>query len=282
MAGEGANDHCRREVRRFDHDRYLAALFAPAAAGADLLALYAFNLELARIPELVSEPLLGEVRLAWWREALAEARAGTPRRHPVALALARALERRDLSPAHFERLLEARGRDLDPQPPATLADLEAYAEGTSASLVWLALEALQAAAPPALAAGRHVGIAWALTGLARALPFHARQHRLFLPAELLQRAGVAPGEVLAGRSPPGLETVVGEVLDRAQAHLEAARAFAPEVPRRALPALLPAALAELYIARLRAAGANPFAPDLGLAAPRRLLRLARFRAGGRY
>jgi phytoene synthase len=286
MADEGASEHCRREVRRFDHDRYLAALFAPAAARADLLALYAFSLELARIPELVSEPLLGEVRLAWWREALAEALAGTPRRHPVALALARGLERHHLSAAHFERLLEARGRDLAPEPPATLADLEAYAEGTSASLVWLALEALEAASPPALAAGRHVGIAWALTGLVRALPFHARQGRLYLPTELLERAGVAPGEVLAGRAPPGLVSrlarVVGEVLERADAHLEAARALAPEAPRRALPALLPAALADLYIGRLRAAGANPFAPGLDLAAPRRLLRLARFRAGGRY
>ncbi len=87
MTGEAPDGYCRREVRRLDHDRYLAALFAPAEARAALLALYAFNLELARVPELVTEPLLGEVRLSWWREARAEARAGTPGRHPVALAL---------------------------------------------------------------------------------------------------------------------------------------------------------------------------------------------------
>ena len=282
MTGEAPDAYCRREVRRLDYDRYLAALFAPAEARPGLLALYAFNLELARVPELVTEPLLGEVRLTWWREALAEARAGTPHHHPVALALAAALARRSLSLEHLERLIETRRLDLDGEPPATLADLVAYAEGTAATLVWLALEALGAASAPALAAGRHVGVAWALAGLMRALPFHARRRRLYLPAALLDEVGVAPKAVLAGAFTPALGVAVGTVLDMAEAHLDEARAYAPEVSRRALPALLPAALADLYIARLRSGGANPFAPGLELSGPRRLLRLARFRAGGRY
>ncbi len=282
MSDDDAFAYCARQVKRHDRDRYLCALFAPPRPRRALHALYAFNLEVARVREAVSEPLLGEVRLQWWREALGEIYAGRPRRHQVVGALAAAVARHGLERAHFERLLEARAVDLDDAPPATLDELEDYAEGTSATLVWLGLEALGARGEAARAAGRHVGVAWALVGLVRALPFHAGQGRLYLPRELMEAAGVRPAEVLAARPPAGLGRVTGALLDAAVKHLAEARARRREVPREALPALLPAALADAYIARLRRAGNDPFAADLGLSAPRRQLRLARHAFLGRF
>ena len=58
-------------VRAADRDRYISALLAPADRRLDLMTLYAFDAELARIATTVSEPLLGEIRLQWWRDALA-------------------------------------------------------------------------------------------------------------------------------------------------------------------------------------------------------------------
>ena len=96
VAAESDAAYCLEQVRRFDRDRYLAALFARSGPRADLLALYAFNLELAKIRELVREPMMGLIRLQWWRDCIAEIYAGNVRRHQVAQPLAAAVARHGL------------------------------------------------------------------------------------------------------------------------------------------------------------------------------------------
>ena len=228
-------------VRRHDRERFLSALFAPEDRREALFALYAFNHEVAKTREVVTEPMLGRIRLEWWRETIDGIYAGTPRRHEVAEALAALVARHRLEKTHFEALIDAREQDLEPEPPATLAALEAYAEGTSGELVLLALETLGAGG--AEVAGRHVGIAYALSGLLRAAAFHARARRSYLPAEFGDR-----------------RLAVEAVAAAARRHLDAAHAAG--APRAALPALLPATLAARFLDRLAAAGHDPFAPSL--------------------
>src|SRR4051812_33354988 len=134
--------YCLEQVRRFDRDRYLCALFAPEADRPHLLALYAFNAEIARVREIVSEPVIGQMRLQWWRDALVEFRDGNVRAHPVAQALAAALRARPVRGELLERMLVAREFDLADVPPDSLAALEQYAEGTSSSLLLAALDML--------------------------------------------------------------------------------------------------------------------------------------------
>ncbi len=80
-------EHCAALVREADRDRYLATLFAPAAQRNALFALYAFNVEITRVRDLAREPMPGEIRLQWWREALTGEREGEAAAHPVAAAL---------------------------------------------------------------------------------------------------------------------------------------------------------------------------------------------------
>lgn len=155
--------YCASQVRRLDHDRFLCALLAPAKARQALFALYAFNLEVASIREMVSDPLLGRIRLQWWREAVDGIYSARPARHPVVEPLGEAVRRFDLSRDHFERLLEARAFDLDDDAPADLDTLVGYAEDTSSSLSLLSLEALEVADGASRRAARHVGIAWGPT-----------------------------------------------------------------------------------------------------------------------
>jgi len=130
-------------VRRHDHDRFQTGLFAPARKRNALFALYAFNYEIARVRETVTEPMLGQIRLQWWREVVETAYAGTaPRQHVVAIALTEAIREFALTRSELDRLIDSRERDLDPAPPPTLAALEDYAEGSSAPLAILALEVL--------------------------------------------------------------------------------------------------------------------------------------------
>src|SRR3954469_1186159 len=153
-------------VRRHDRDRYQTALFAPSDRREALFALYAFNYEVARVRETVTTPMLGQIRLQWWREVIAAAYAGAPaRRHEVVTPLVTAITAFGLTRSHLDRIIDARERDLYDTPPADIAALIDYAEGTSSALIYLALEALGAADPVAVEAAREVGIAYALAGL---------------------------------------------------------------------------------------------------------------------
>jgi phytoene synthase len=278
--------YCARQVRRHDPERYLACLFAPAARREALFALYGFNLEVARTAEVVSEALLGRIRLQWWRDSLEGIYAGQTRAHQVVEPLAAAIRDHGLSRAPFENLIDAREGDLEREPPASLDALEAYAEATSGGLQVLALEVLAlevlGAAGAAQAAAHHVGIAWALTGLVRAVPFHARQGRLYLPDDLCRAAGLDVALLFEFGSSPALCRVAEQVAVRARAHLEAARAQRGRVPRHALPALLPARLAERHLARLRAAGHDPFQPSVQAEPTGAAWRLALAALGRRY
>ncbi len=268
--------YCADLVRRQDRERYLTALFAPAGRREDLFALYAFNLEVAKTAEVVSEPMLGGIRLQWWREAIAEIYQGTPRTHAVIGPLARAVERRGLPRAPFDRLIDAREADLAGASPPDLAALRAYAEGTSASLFALALGALGSPADegPAAAAAHHLGLAWALTGLARAVPFHARQKRSYLPRTLTQESGLEDDALFALRPSPAVARVVEQLARYAAEHLQAVRRLRGELPRRAGPVLLFAPLAAGHLSRLRRAGFNPFDPAVQAARPGAIWRLA--------
>ncbi len=274
--------YCGQQLRRYDHDRYLTCLFAPERAREDLFALYAFNLEVAKVAEVVNEPMAGQIRIQWWREALDGLFSGRPRKHQVAEAVSVAIERHDLSRAPFERLLDARERDLDEAPPPTLEALEAYAEDTSASLVALALETLDARDETSRTAGRHVGIAWALVGLARAVPFHAAQRRMMLPGNVAWESGLDLHDLFELRQPKEIRPVVEAVATRAREHLEAADALRPNVGRHTVPALLPATLARQYLKVLQQHGYNPFEPRVQMALPGRPLRLLWAATTGRY
>ena len=273
---------CGALVERHDRDRYLASLFAPEAEREQLFALYAFNHEVAKTAEVVSEPMLGQIRLQWWRESLEGIYAGSPRQHEVVEPLARTIEARRLPRELFEAVIDARELDLEPEPPEDLDALRVYAEGSSTAPLKLALRVLGAEDEASREAAEHLGPAWAYLGLLRALPLHARQKRSYLPADLCADAGVDLQEVFELRSSPALRRVTGVLLDAAGQHLKAARRSARRVPRRALPALLPARLADLYLKQLRKAGGDPFAPAAQAPAPGRVWRLAWGKVRGRY
>ena len=270
-----------RLVHDFDRERFVTALFAPPERREALMLLYAFNVEVARIRESVREPMAGLIRLQWWRDTLVAASEGRPvDHHPVAGPLGELIRRHGLPLELFERLLAARERDLEAAGPADLAAAEAYAEDTSSSLTALALTLLGAESEEVFTAGRHVGIAWALVGQLRALGFHLSIGRLTLPETILREAGTDGAAVSAGQAPRrSLALAARTMAHRARDHLAEARRFM--VGRVALPALLPAVLADGHLAVLQRAGWDPFDPRVTQPRPQPL-RLAWANMRGRF
>ncbi len=269
-------------VRAVDPDRYATVLFAPAATRPALFALVAFNHEIARVREVVSEPVLGQIRLHWWREALEGIYAGAPPAHDVARALADALALGRLERAILERMIEARERDLAEEPPARIEELLSYAQDTAGGLIELMLQALDADVPAAREAGRAIGAAYALVGLARAIPFHARARRSYLPSALLAEHGLAAEDLYRQEPPQALPAAVAKIAGLARVHLLEARDLAGPVPRRAVPALLSAAVAETYLRRLDRAGYDVYHPSVAERPPGLIWRLAAKAWTGRW
>ncbi|BBF92715.1 phytoene/squalene synthase family protein [Blastochloris tepida] len=251
--------YCESLVREADKDRYLATLFAPADARPHLFALYAFNAEVARVREIVSDPLPGEMRLQWWRDALSGNGPGDVAAHPVAAALMATIRQCRLPVEPFLDLIEARVFDLYDDPMPTLADLEGYTGETSSALMQLAALTLAGGREQDTAeiAG-HGGVAYALTGLLRSFPLHASRGQMFLPAELLDRHRVNRADVFAGRYTPALKVALAEMRGHAHRHLAAVSRAVGSIPGEVMAAFLPVALVRSYLARMECAGYDPF------------------------
>lgn len=268
MTLEAAFAACEETVRRYDPDRYYSAFFAPAERRPLVFTLYAFNYEIARIGEAVSEPMMGEIRLQWWREAVESARDGRPRAHDTVKALAEVFARTGLPLGMFEALIDARARDCAAEPFADMAALEAYADATSGGVMRMVARVLGAG--DALDAHvRELGIAYALTRLLRSIPFHASRRKFYLPLDMVRGSGLSSEDIFAGRGGDALKRVMAEISQRAHEHLRAARSFAK--PERGLAALLPAATSRSYLKIMTRSAFDPFAMRADLPLYRRQL-----------
>lgn len=256
--------YCESLVRKHDYDRYVAALFAPESVRADLFALYAFNYEVARIAETVRNPVAGQIRLQWWRERIEEIYAGASARTALLTALASGVKRHRLDRSLFDQLIDAREFDLDPTPFNDLPPLEAYADATSGNLMRLAARVLGAGGAVDETAGE-AGIAYAITGLLRALPFHAARSHVAIPADEMARAGIAPDELLRGRMSPEITALIARMSEIARAHYGRVK----PTERRYLPAILPAALVPAFIRILNRRGFDVYRNSTEIAGYRR-------------
>lgn len=166
-------------ARDYDRDRFLLSLSAPPAARAAVWPLLAFNYEIARTREVVTEPMVGLIRLQWWRDAIAGLYAGTVAPHEIVVALAAPIHDYDLPQKFFQDLIDAREADLQGEPFRTLMELEMYADKTSTPLTQLILKVLGQEEDDKTV--RALSMGYALTGLLRAQPFHETQGRKLLP-----------------------------------------------------------------------------------------------------
>lgn len=213
--------YCADQARRNDWDRFICALFAPREARETLFALIAFNSELARTRAVVSEPLLGQIRLQWWRDAIAAIYGDAPAtsataNHPILAPLARAIAAYSLNRAAFDAMIDARSDELEENGFASIDSITAYAEATSGNLARLQIAIIGHGVnppPPTIRAADEVSIAWGFVELMR-----------------------------GGR-------ISRDHADQVDARLHAARALIGEIDRRFLPVLLPATMAQSYLKR---------------------------------
>ena len=210
-------------VDAMDPDRMRAARLAEPDMRDRLFALYAFHAELAKIPELVSEPMMGRIRYQWWRDCVEEVYGGgSVRKHEVSTPLAEMVAQSGLSRFHLDRIIDGRERDLDPRPFASISEATDYADATSGALLRAALAVV------GQDGGDAAGCAWGLSGLARGYRYYADSMLKAVP--------------------------FADIIDATQATCSKAKG---RYPAAAMPAVAYVALVPGYLKRMSKPGYDP-------------------------
>jgi phytoene synthase len=259
-AGKESAQFCADLVRSHDFARYASTLFIAAAQRRALLAIYAFNVEISRVRDQVSQPLPGEIRLQWWTDMLAGAGHGGVEGNPVAAELLLAIRNWRLPVERLSRLIDEHQFDLYNDPMPTMAALEGYVNDTSSALFWLGagIAGLQSDEIEHLA--RHAGLAQGIAQVMTALPLDASRRQLFVPLQLLESHGCGMEEVFAGKETPMLRAALDQLIREGREHLKTALALLESVPPEVRPIFLPLSLVARDLERLSRADNDPFVP----------------------
>jgi 15-cis-phytoene synthase len=258
-AGREAAGFCAELLRTHDFTRYVSTLFMPAEQRRALVALYAFNVEISRVHEQVSQPLPGEVRLQWWTDMLAGAGHGGVEGNPVAAELMLAIRSWRLPIERLSRLIDEHQFDLYNDPMPTMAALEGYINDTSAVLFSLGAGIAARPSEEVEHLARHAGLAQGMAQVIAALPRDTSRRQLFVPQQLLESHGCGIEEVFAGKQTPRLRAALGQLLDEARGHLKTALALLADVPPQVRPVFLPLAMVDRDLKRMSRVDNDPFA-----------------------
>jgi phytoene synthase len=248
--------HCLAVLRETDRDRYLACLLAPAEKRGSLAALFAFNAELARVRDVVREPLPGEIRLQWWRDLLEGTADGDAMANPLAAAMIACVRENQLPVAVLTDMIEARIFDVYNDPMESRSALEGYAGETASALIQLASLILDPAhAPKSADAAGHAGVAQTVAGALLMLPIHRRRGQVYLPADLLGATGLTSQTLLDGSDKAAARRAIEAFVGLGREHLAKARAAGGVSPANR-PAFLPVALVPHILDAAEKAGAD--------------------------
>lgn len=262
-------------ARAGEPERYVAATLSPAPVRVALIALAAFSADLRRVSRLVKEPVMGEVRLQWWRDCIESFKTGEATGHPIADALAAAVREHGLPIASLVAMTEARAFDLYDDPMPDEAAFTGYLTKTEALPFALTQKVLAGADTPdiCMLAARAYGFARVLA----LLPAAVSRHRMPLPATLLAAHGVDLERTFSGQSSPELERLLRQCCDDILTAFGRLREATAARPRPDLLAMLPSATVPAYVRALQRPGRNPLREVAEISPLARVMQLGRAR-----
>ncbi len=242
-------NHVQEELKSLDAERYLACLYLPEAFRNIAITLYAFDAEISRIPDLVSEPMPGEVRIQWWRDLIKS--DGNVGSSPLAETLLETIKVHKLPRETFDNYLEARIFDLYQDPMPDIGSYEGYLGETVSS--FLNLIALSAGCERNTALADACGHAGVAIGISRHLSLcvHSRRRgQLFFPLSVLKKHKFDRNHWLMPKINHAHEAVVLEMTNLAKKHLEKAKIAISKLPIENRIVFLPVVFSENLLQKI--------------------------------
>lgn len=261
-SSDAALSYCGTLIKDVDFDRFLLSLFLNADVREDVWAVLAYNHEISKTREVVSESTLGLIRLQWWRDAIKGIyEEGQVLEHEVVKPLADAIKRHDLPREAFDKLAYAREFDLEDVMPANLEGLMNYADFTTTPLMDLILK-ISGEEPDAHIV-QPVAINYALAGIIRAMPHFIKNHRFLMPEDLFNKHGLDRDVIFEEEGRKGLALLVKDICEQRLPLTKPSHVFlkGSEV------------LSEIYFKQIKSLNFDVFDPKLQNAPPFKVMRL---------
>ena len=256
-AGESFDDSVRLAAREADPDRYVAALLSPRVIRADLIVLAAFAGEMRRIPGLVQEPMMGEIRYQWWRDQFAPLERGEKTGNPLADGLGAVMRRHRLPTGLLIGVVDAAASDLGGELAADDGELASrHARGDGALLELAAVihgVVRTTAVDEACAEG---GLVLALARALSRVPWHLAHGGLPMTQARLAAHGLDPSSPLPSLADPRLRAALDGTAGLVERRLEDLSAKLTRLPSAAFQPLLPVAMVRPYLTAQRRMGSD--------------------------
>ena len=261
-SNSSCGSYCGDYLRAHDPDRFLISMFVPAEKREGIWALFAFNHEIAKTRDVVSEATLGHIRLQWWRDAIKDIyEKGYVPEHEVLKPLSEAIEQHNLPKEYFDKLLYAREFDLEDVQPANLEGLMNYADFTTQPLLQLAVQIC--GDDPDQEVIQPVAINYAMAGIIRATAHNARHGFYLLPEDLMHKHQVTKESVFEESGQAGLKSLIEEMVTQ-----KLARTNPNNVILKSSEAL-----SDIYFKQIRALGYDVMSPSISQEPNFKVLRL---------
>src|SRR6185369_4455101 len=209
------DEYCRQKAAQSGSSFYYSFLFLPPDRRRAITALYAFCREVDDVVDDVIDPDVARTKLAWWRQEIAAAFAGTAH-HPVAQALQPVIAQFDLSQEQLQTVIDGMAMDLERNRYLDFTDLERYCHRVAGVVGQMSAQIFGDTDPATQRYAHDLGIAFQLTNIIRDVGEDARRGRIYLPQDELARFDVAPSALLKQEAPPTFRALMAFQVGRAR------------------------------------------------------------------
>ena len=248
------DEYCQQKAAASGSSFYYSFLFLPPARRRAITALYAFCREVDDVVDETADENLARIKLAWWRNEIAQMYAGNPQ-HPVTRALAPCVETFSLTQTRLEEILDGMETDLLQTRYLDFKALERYCYLVAGVVGLCASDIFGRSDDSTLVYARNLGLAFQLTNIIRDVGEDARRGRVYLPVNELQQFGVPVADILHARYSDNFSRLMTFQHERAQAYYSTAFAALPAADRRAQrPGLIMAAIYRALLEEIRRDG----------------------------
>ena len=264
------DEYCQDKAARSGSSFYYSFLFLPPQRRRAITALYAFCREVDDVVDECTDGGIARTKLAWWRQELARLYAGEPQ-HPVARALAPAIQPFGIKREYLSEIIDGMEMDLSQNRYLDFAALEQYCHRVAGVVGLLAASIFGYRDERTLVYAHTLGLAFQLTNIIRDVGEDSRKGRIYLPQDELRRFGVSAADILHARQTENFARLMAFQIERAEGYYKAAFEQLPQVDRKAQrPGLIMAAIYRALLREIANEGAKVLSQRTALTPVRKL------------
>lgn len=211
-----ALDYCCQKAAE-SHSSFLSGFrFLSVEKRNAITVLYAFCRELDDVVDGCTDPNVAQITLNWWHSDLEKVFNNEMPEHPVHQALKDIRASFDLPKNEFEALIDGMQMDLEQARYGSFDELKLYCHRVAGVVGRLIARILGFSNPQTLEYAEKMGLALQLTNIIRDVGEDARQGRIYLPIEEMQKFDVPANVIMQCKPTDNFAKLMQFQVDRAR------------------------------------------------------------------